>query len=166
MGLVSCADAERATAALRALAGHSPPARSAMARSGSQMSAARSPRPGGICGRAVRMEWECSATNWAHAWRRAEGSRSRSRAQTSSVDLRFIWMRMQRSARVSGRWPMAAMALGHQVEKWRSPDFTFSIFDWPKFGFPSFSTEHKEELGDEEEEGSLATRMTKAVGRV
>lgn len=24
---------------------------------------------------------------------------------------------MQRSARVSGRWPMAAMALGHQVLK-------------------------------------------------
>jgi hypothetical protein len=75
------------------------------------MSAARSFKDAGISGRAVVM---ASAKSRANR-RTGVGGRwyqAGNRSQDSVEVLRCMRMRMQRSARVSGRCPMAAMILG------------------------------------------------------
>ena len=66
MGLVSCEAALKPTAASRACCGHSPPARSASANSGSQMSVARSFKPGGRCGCSEAIAGAWSRTKRRH----------------------------------------------------------------------------------------------------
>ena len=81
------------------------------------MSAARSLSDAGISGRAAVMASAKSRANRAHWRRRSVVTRRANRSQVSVEVLRCMRMRMQRSARVSGRCPIAAMILGHQEEK-------------------------------------------------
>src|SRR5258706_16284484 len=56
-------------------------------------------------------------TKRLHFCRSGAGSRLLAGSHCSWMVLRCMRMMMQRSARVSGKWPMVARTLGHQLEK-------------------------------------------------
>ena len=118
----SSASPESVRAASRARAGHSPPAASAMASRGRQLSAARSCSPSGTSGSAAS-----SSAIWSpahrHARRRTGSSQcrrsTRRRSTVSSARRRRIRSVTARSWSVAGSSPIRAMALGAHVLKAR-----------------------------------------------
>ena len=117
------------SAAIRALAGQSPPARSAIASSGSQASQARSLRPSGSSGTASCSSSTALAAQASSSSRRAFASgstnRNLSRSTVSPMRRRFMRRITALSCTVSGSRPVSipASTFGQNTEKSRTSIF-------------------------------------------